>query len=231
MNMTLSHEPLWTLEELSAQVALALAVDYPGQASGRVRDVPDIRTIRYYTTLGLMDRPARMHGRTAFYGERHLLQLVAIKRLQAKGQALAEILSRVVGQTETVLRQLAQLPVHRQQTVETEPPDRQQTVETEEARWVGPFWGALPADVPEGDTTAEPGEEGKKSRDWDVLPLLGVSLDEGVTLLLQEARSLDEQDVEALRVAAAPLLKMLKTRCVLDAVREAAHGETKGDAP
>jgi len=79
------HSPLWTLTELSAQVDSALAVDYSGQANGRVREVPDMRTIRYYTTRGLLDPPAQMRGRTALYGKRHLLQLVAIKRLQAKG--------------------------------------------------------------------------------------------------------------------------------------------------
>ena len=89
--MTRSSESLWDLDELCAQVALALAADYAGQASGRVRDVPDGRTIRYYTTLGLVDRPVAVpgKGRTAFYGRRHLLQLVAIKRLQAQGQRVA----------------------------------------------------------------------------------------------------------------------------------------------
>src|SRR6516164_8652821 len=131
--MTLSHGPLWTLDELSAEVALALAVDYSGQANGRVREVPDIRTIRYYTTLGLIDRPAQMRGRTALYGERHLLQLVSIKRLQAKGLTLAEVQSRVVGQTDAVLRQLAKLPADRHQTAETDSADRQQTVESDSA--------------------------------------------------------------------------------------------------
>jgi DNA-binding transcriptional MerR regulator len=229
--MTLSHAPRWTLDELSAQVALALAVDYPGQASGRVRDVPDVRTIRYYTTLGLIDRPAQMRGRTALYGERHLLQLVAIKRLQAKGLALTEIQTRIVGQTDAVLRQLAQGPVHRHQTVESEVADRHQTVETDTDRRAGAFWGVSPADVPVGETASDQTKEGKKIRVRDVLPLVGVPLGEGVTLLLQDARSLDEQDVEALRAAAAPLLKILRTRRVVDGVLEGAHGETKGDAP
>src|SRR5947209_20571637 len=93
----LSSEARWTLDELSAQVALALAADYAGQASGRVREVPDARTIRYYTTLGLIDRPVAMRGRTALYGRRHLMQLVAIKRLQARGTSLAEVQERLVG--------------------------------------------------------------------------------------------------------------------------------------
>src|SRR5207244_1724793 len=82
-------------------------VDYPGQPSGRVREVPDRRTVRYYTTLGLIDRPAEVRGRTALYSTRHLLQLVAIKRLQARGLPLAEIQSRLVGQTDAALRELA----------------------------------------------------------------------------------------------------------------------------
>src|SRR4051794_26899981 len=92
---------LWTIDELGSRVALALSVDYDGQASGRVREVPDRRTIRYYTTLGLIDRPAEWRGRTALYGRRHLLQLVAIKRLQARGLALAELQQQLLGLTDT----------------------------------------------------------------------------------------------------------------------------------
>src|SRR5260370_30458816 len=101
---------LWTRDRVGARVELALAVDYDGQANGRVREGPDRRTIRYYTTLGLIDRPAEMRGRTALYGLRHLLQLVAIKRLQTHGLSLAEIQARLVGQTDAALRQLARLP-------------------------------------------------------------------------------------------------------------------------
>src|SRR5437763_16140887 len=112
--MSQSGDPLWTLDELTAQSALALAADYPGQASGRVREVPDARTVRYYTTLGLLDRPAAMRGRTALYGRRHLLQLVAIKRLQARGLSLAEVQARLVGRTDRALEDLAQVPAGRQ---------------------------------------------------------------------------------------------------------------------
>ena len=64
---------------------MALAVDYHGQPSGRVRAVPDRRAIRCTSTIGLIDRPVAHRGRTALYGPRHLLQLVAVKRLQARG--------------------------------------------------------------------------------------------------------------------------------------------------
>jgi hypothetical protein len=101
---------LWTIDELSAGVAEALAADYPGQSNGRVRDVPDRRTIRWYTTIGLLDRPAAMRGRTALYGRRHLLQLVAIKRLQAAGHTLAAVQRELVGATGTMLADIARLP-------------------------------------------------------------------------------------------------------------------------
>ena len=102
---------LWTLDGLTAAVATALAEGYDGAASGRVRDVPDRRTIRYYTTLGLIDRPAEMRGRTAFYGRRHLLQIVAIKKLQAQGKSLAEIQRALAGQTDTELGRIGGLDV------------------------------------------------------------------------------------------------------------------------
>ena len=44
----------------------------------RVRELPDRRTVRYYATLGLLDRPT-IQGRTAFYGRRHLLQLATAR--------------------------------------------------------------------------------------------------------------------------------------------------------
>src|SRR5438105_8779098 len=98
---------LWTIDELGTQAALALSVDYAGSPDGRVREVPDRRTIRYYTTLGILDRPAEMRGRTAYYGPRHLLQLLAIKRLQGMGRSLSEIQQALLGLDEAELRRLA----------------------------------------------------------------------------------------------------------------------------
>ena len=83
--------PAWTIDDLVDQVAATLATGYGGQASGRVRDLPDRRAVRWYQTLGLVDRPAGWRGRTALYGRRHLLQLTAIKRLQAAGHTVAMI--------------------------------------------------------------------------------------------------------------------------------------------
>jgi DNA-binding transcriptional MerR regulator len=106
----MAPDELWTIDELSALVADALVVDYPGPPNGRARVVPDQRTIRWYTTIGLLDRPTAMRGRTAIYDRRHLLQLVAIKRLQADGNTLADVQQQLVGATDSTLTQIARLP-------------------------------------------------------------------------------------------------------------------------
>jgi hypothetical protein len=80
----------WTLPELVAEVATRIAA-LPAPKNGQVRAVPDERTVRYYGTLGLLDRPSAMRGRTALYGTKHVAQVVAIKRLQTMGRSLSEI--------------------------------------------------------------------------------------------------------------------------------------------
>ena len=80
----------WTISELVEEVERRIAA-LPKPQNGQVRAVPDDRTIRYYGTIGLLDRPAAMRGRTALYGKKHVAQVVAIKRLQTMGKSLAEI--------------------------------------------------------------------------------------------------------------------------------------------
>ncbi len=89
------------------RVAVGLADPaYPGAPNGRVRELPDRRVVRWYTTTGLIDRPV-MQGRTALYGTRHLLQVVAVKRRQAEGRSLAEIQAELAGATDETLRRVA----------------------------------------------------------------------------------------------------------------------------
>ncbi len=101
----------WRIERLSELAQAALdqsSCDSP--TSGRVREVPDVRTIRYYTTRGLLDRATEIRGRTAYYGRKHLLQLVGIKRLQSQGLSLVEIQRKMVGLGDRQLVKLADLP-------------------------------------------------------------------------------------------------------------------------
>src|SRR5687768_6373811 len=115
----------WSLDELVARVSDALGVaGYPGAPNGRVRELPDRRAIRWYTTIGLLDRPAGMRGRSALYGTRHLAQLVAIKRRQAQGRSLAEIQAELVGADETTVLGIAGLDPAALDEVEERKPTR-----------------------------------------------------------------------------------------------------------
>ncbi|WP_066362315.1 helix-turn-helix domain-containing protein [Herbidospora mongoliensis] len=95
----------WTIAELAERATTALAGLAP--ANGRIRDVPNERLIRYYTTIGLLDPPLARRGRVALYGRRHLLQLVAVKRRQAEGVSIAAIQAELVGATNAHLAELA----------------------------------------------------------------------------------------------------------------------------
>jgi len=186
---------LWTLAELAEQVEVALSVDYPGAPSGRVRSVPDRRAIRWYTTIGLVDRPASTRGRTALYGERHLQQLVAIKRLQAAGRSLAQIQAQLAGATDSALQSLARLPDQR--ATPPAPPAAPRTTR---------FW-STPAAVTQTPPTQPATAAG-------VAP--AIALPGGVTLLLPPGTPYPAAgDLTAIRTAAVPLLAELGRRGVI----------------
>jgi MerR-like DNA binding protein len=228
----------WTLDRLAELVGAALSVDYDGQASGRVRDLPDRRAIRYYTTIGLVDRPAAMRGRTALYTRRHLLQLVAIKRLQAAGMSLAEVQARLAGATDAQLEREARVPASLpavaavgEQAVPPPPsaPPRAALpaapkVATRPAFWrraaVAPTVPTVPTaptapTAPMIATSSARDARGPESAPSPAAPdevrsLQGLRLAPGVTLLLDREHPLDAGDVEAIRAAAAPLLEVLQ---------------------
>jgi DNA-binding transcriptional MerR regulator len=222
------REPRWTLDELAERVDTALAVDYSGPPSGRVRAVPDRRAIRWYTTIGLIDRPVAHRGRTALYGPRHLLQLVAVKRLQARGLPLVAIQQELAGATDSQLARVARLP---------------------EGVASGPAVSASHGDglsgtgqAGSGTAAAAPATRGKVRRAgfWRERPaaftvaadaatltdptdpvgpagpatatLRGVRLGDGATLLLEPGRELGAEDVRAVLEAAGPLLAALRER-------------------
>ncbi len=92
------------LEAATASVLARLAVSVGDE---RVRDVPNARVLRYYGTLGLLDRPLRYDGRKARYGFRHLLQVVAVKVLQSEGLPLSQIQELLAGRsTEELARSI-----------------------------------------------------------------------------------------------------------------------------
>lgn len=62
------------------------------------------RNVRYYQTLGLVDRP--LSGDGLGFSEKHRLQLIAIRLLQAKGFPLSKIQNLLSGRSEDDLREV-----------------------------------------------------------------------------------------------------------------------------
>ncbi|BBZ40356.1 hypothetical protein [Mycobacterium conspicuum] len=195
----------WTLDELVQRVAVCLADPaYPGAPNGRVRDLPDRRAVRWYTTTGLVDRPA-MQGRTALYSARHLLQVVAVKRRQAEGRSLAEVQAELIGATDDTLRKVAAIPEDVIAAAEPAPARPPAPPSRRSRFWAEPPAVAQPVTSPNGDDT--------------VTKLAAVGLPGGALLLLPERPDAsgrpDQDDIDAIHAAARPLLELLAQRGLL----------------
>lgn len=198
----------WTLADLVAEAKTRLAA-LPPPKNGQVRAVPDDRTIRYYATLGLLDRPAAMRGRTALYGPRHLAQIVAIKRMQSAGHSLADVqqmwptlddatLSRISG----VLLATAPRRPARKDFWKREPEGNSEPV---------------PVVAPKSKASASPSVEPSASSVEPSAPVeLRVEIAPGVSIVVALAGdspvSISPADVRAVRVAAASLVTELANR-------------------
>jgi DNA-binding transcriptional MerR regulator len=90
-------ESEFTLADLTAAARALLIRAGVGAADDRISDFPDARTVRYYQSLGLVDRPSRYEGRAAIYGYRQLLQVLAVKLLQARGFSLSQVQGALTG--------------------------------------------------------------------------------------------------------------------------------------
>jgi DNA-binding transcriptional MerR regulator len=195
----------WTLSALVAEVERRIAA-LPAPRNGQVRAIPDERTIRYYGTIGLLDRPSAMRGRTALYGRKHVAQIIAIKRLQSMGRSLAEI--------QGLWPTLDDHTLARMSGVELPAPSK--------APVRAAFWKreAQPSSVTrsEASSTDAPALRGEAPRTdapastvelrLELAPgaVLALSVDESAAVTLTPA------DVRALRAAAAPLLAELASR-------------------
>lgn len=137
--------------------------------SRRVTWTPTPRLIRYYTTLGLLDRPAGFQGRTALYGPRHLLQVLAIKRLQLDGKTLEAIQPLLLGRTDEGLAALLGL------TLPLPAPGAPEPATTAPARPAA-FWQEVPAPR----TPAPPDRpQGRTVTSLEPIPGLQVLIDPG----------------------------------------------------
>jgi len=94
----------WTIQEL-AEAVNAWCRDRALQpANGQAASELSPRTLHYYRSLGLLDAPKSGAGRG--YGRRHLLQLKAIRVLQAQGLPLSRIQQLLFGRSDAELKQI-----------------------------------------------------------------------------------------------------------------------------
>ena len=245
-------ERTWTITELAERAVEALAAGESVRVNGRVRDMPNERLIRWYTTIGLVDPPLGRRGRTALYGMRHLLQLVAVKRRQAEGRSLAEIQAELAGATDHRLSEIARLPAPatpssqpqvqpraqpqaqrrsqgQAQSSPTSPPSNE-TAETGAAPPPPPsrarFWAAQPAPAAPPAASSENGSANTTAQAVSLVQ--GIRLAAGLTLLLEAPgpRVPDGDDLSAIETAARPLLDELRRRGLLD--RPSQHPDPPG---
>jgi hypothetical protein len=227
---------LWSLDELVQRVAQSLTATGVRAPNGRVNAMPDARMIRWYATVGLVDKPSAMRGRTSLYGVRHLLQVVAIKRLQAQGRTLAEIQLELAGATEATLRRIAAVPdavlagsahpagvapgvasctVNDAPSMAGPQPGRADPELDAGSQRATKFWtrtGVQATTTQRADLTAA--DAGTPAYPVASEPAVGVlmaiEVGHGAMLLLACVPS--EEDIVAIRTAAAPLLEVLAAR-------------------
>ncbi|MGI5206300.1 MerR family transcriptional regulator [Spirillospora sp. CA-108201] len=242
----------WTIAELADRAGAALAADGSAQVSARVRDLPNERLIRWYTTIGLLDPPLGRRGRTALYGPRHLLQLIAVKRRQASGRSIAEIQVELAAATDAELARIAALPDPSGARSTAPPPEAspgrpaeppgsnaQAARDAERAPRAAPA-GRTSSTAPE-DLEGAAGS-GERGNFWSTRPdvsfrqtfvadgygelrpaiVQGVRLAPGLTVLL-EVPNLNGDDIAAIEAAARPLLDELRGRGLLAPVQTPAE--------
>ena len=96
----------WTIQEL-AETANTWCRDRALQpANGQTAIDLSARTLHYYRSVGLLDAPESGAGRG--YRRRHLLQLKAIRILQAHGLPLSRIQQLLFGRSDEELKQIAE---------------------------------------------------------------------------------------------------------------------------
>src|SRR3954469_16973675 len=85
------HSP-WNARGLAAHVTSLVDAAGLRPTNASARAAPSARSVRFYVSHGLLDRPEGT-GTAATYGYRHLLQLLGIKIRQREGQRL-EVIKR-----------------------------------------------------------------------------------------------------------------------------------------
>ena len=184
-------QPTWTLKELARQSTLFLTED--GQ-SQRITWKPNPRQIRYYTTLGLLDRPFGGRGYGNTYGPKHLLQLLSIKQLQHQGLKLAEIQPMIAGMPEKKLAELLRFDLQwleKLTSEQTPDSDRQESA----------FWEQVPP-ISQNKNATEPQ---KKKPSLPTIrktqTFVHLELQPGITLVVEESQINGMTPVQQARLA------------------------------
>ncbi len=195
------------LDQLTTRVAEEIGRLGMEQSNGQVASVPDGRTLRYYASLGLLDKPVEVRGRRAIYGERHVLQAVAVKALQAQGLSLGEIQLRLNGRSDAELRALLARPDGVRFWRRPPAPAGPETAGADTGTGTpGPHAPHAPPDPTPagGDDGPEPGEP------------TALRLAPGALLLVEGLRAPTADDAAAVRRAAAELLDELRRRDLIN---------------
>ncbi|SLM27555.1 conserved hypothetical protein [Desulfamplus magnetovallimortis] len=95
------------MDELLSIANYFIDMIVPDQPSERVSRKLTDRNIRYYIQQKLVDRPVGKDGLAALYGYRHLLQLIAVKRLQTSYLPVKKIAELIKGKTDAELLNIA----------------------------------------------------------------------------------------------------------------------------
>lgn len=239
MNASATSAATLTLAELVDTLAIALGADYDGVRNGRVRDLPDGRTIRWYQTLGLVDRPAAFRGRIALYGARHVLQLAAIKARQRAGVPLADIRRGLAGMTDAELAGVAgvtcsavqQLVAAANQTTTVTGVASVRFAAGDQAAPNTPrrdtaLWGFQSAAAADPRPVAAPAT----SRATDDSTLQSLALAGPLTLVWQ-GRPLAQRDLDTLARLARPLVDFLASRATGSSAEPAGRPSPKSARP
>src|SRR5215210_6154766 len=95
------HAP-WNARGLAAHVTALVDAAGMRPTNASARAAPSARSVRFYVSNGLLDRPEGK-GTAATYNYRHLLQLLAIKIRQREGQTLEVIKGEMTTMTGDAL--------------------------------------------------------------------------------------------------------------------------------
>jgi DNA-binding transcriptional MerR regulator len=96
----------WTIQELAGTVNAWCQDRALQPANGQTASELSARTLHYYRSVGLLEAPESGAGRG--YGRRHLLQLQAIRILQAQGLPLSRIQQLLFARSDKELEQIAE---------------------------------------------------------------------------------------------------------------------------